>query len=135
MNLRQGNDSCMFVTIFCGILNTKTGEVLYANGGHNSPLIISDGHEATFLNGKRGLVVGPVEESVYETETFSLQPGETIFLYTDGVTEAMNGEGDLFSDDRLKEEITKLQRQTVAGNDLDDDQGDCLLRPGSPPVR
>ena len=110
--LAQGNDSCMFVTIFCGILNTKTGEVLYANGGHNSPLIISDGQEATFLNGKRGLVVGPVEESVYETETFFLQPGEALFLYTDGVTEAMNGEGDLFSDDRLKKrsQVSRVNR-------------------------
>ena len=107
--LAQGNDSCMFVTIFCGILNTKTGEVLYANGGHNSPLIVPVGREATFLNGRGGLVVGPIEESVYETETFSLQPGEALFLYTDGVTEAMNEKGDLFSDDRLKKEITRLQ--------------------------
>jgi phosphoserine phosphatase RsbU/P len=107
--LAQGNDSCMFVTIFCGVLNTKTGEILYANGGHNSPLIIPIGKEVTFLKGRRGLVVGPVEDSLYETERLLLQPGSALFLYTDGVTEAMNGEGTLFSDDRLEKEIIRLR--------------------------
>jgi phosphoserine phosphatase RsbU/P len=111
--LNEGNDSCMFVTIFCGILNTKTGQVLYANGGHNSPLIVPVQEEATFLNGIRGLVVGAMEDSVYETGGFVLQPGELFFLYTDGVTEAMNGEGGLFSEARLKKEILGLPGRSL----------------------
>ncbi len=111
--LNQGNDSCMFVTIFFAVLDTRTGEVLYANGGHNPPLIIRMEKEVTFLEGKRGLVVGAMEDMIYETGQFVLQPGETLFLYTDGVTEAMDKEGDLFTDDRLKEEIMALQGRSM----------------------
>jgi sigma-B regulation protein RsbU (phosphoserine phosphatase) len=111
--LNQGNESSMFVTIFCGILNTRTGEVLYANGGHNPPLLIRKEKEVTFLEGTRGLLVGAMEDVVYETGQFVLQPGEAIFMYTDGVTEAMNKEGGFFSDERLREEITTLQRRSM----------------------
>jgi sigma-B regulation protein RsbU (phosphoserine phosphatase) len=117
--LSQGNDSCMFATILCGILNTKTGTVSYANGGHNSPFLIRRNNEVAILEGKRGLVVGAMEDRVYETEPFTLQPGDALYLYTDGVTEAMNEKGELFSDDRLKKEIIELQgrplRETIDG--------------------
>jgi sigma-B regulation protein RsbU (phosphoserine phosphatase) len=111
--LSQGNESCMFVTIFCGVLNIKTGEVSYANGGHNLPLVLRRDRETGFLDGKGGLVVGAMEDSRYETESFVLQPGESLFLYTDGVTEAMNGREELFSDERLKGEIILLRGKTV----------------------
>jgi sigma-B regulation protein RsbU (phosphoserine phosphatase) len=107
--LSQGNDSCMFVTIFCGLLSTTTGEIFYANGGHNDPFILRKGNEAAWLEGNRGLVVGAMEHTVYETGQTILQPGESIFLYTDGVTEALNTREELFSDDRLRKKITFLQ--------------------------
>jgi sigma-B regulation protein RsbU (phosphoserine phosphatase) len=111
--LSQGNDSCMFATILCGILNTKTGAVVYANGGHNSPFLIRRNNEVAILEGKRGLVVGAMEDWVYETEPFTLEPGDALYLYTDGVTEAMNEKGELFSDERLKREIIELQGRSV----------------------
>jgi phosphoserine phosphatase RsbU/P len=117
--LCQGNDSCMFVTIFCALLNTTTGEIFYANGGHNNPLILRRENEAAWLEGSRGLVVGAMEDAVYETGQTRLQPGESIFLYTDGVTEALNAKGELFSDQRLRTQITFLQgnppKEVIAG--------------------
>jgi sigma-B regulation protein RsbU (phosphoserine phosphatase) len=104
--LSQGNDACMFATIFCGILNTSTGELFYSNGGHNYPFLLREGNKATWLEGSRGLVVGGVENVTYETGQVILRPGDSVFLYTDGVTEAMNEKQELFSDDRLRATIT-----------------------------
>jgi len=111
--LCRGNESCMFVTIFCGVLNTRTGEVLYANGGHNPPLIVRRDNEASFVAGKRGLVIGVIEDFVYETDQLKLQSGDALFMYTDGVTEAANEREELFSDDRLKRKISSLQGKPV----------------------
>jgi sigma-B regulation protein RsbU (phosphoserine phosphatase) len=111
--LSQGNDSCMFVTIFCGILNAKTGVFSFANGGHNTPFLIRGGEGVAYLEGKRGLVVGAMEESAYETERINLRSGDALFMYTDGVTEAANGGGELFSDDRLKGQVIALQEKSA----------------------
>jgi len=107
--LSQGNDSCMFATIFCGILNTETGEVFYANGGHNLPFIFRRDKEVAVLEGKSGLVVGAMEDVAYETDQFTFQTGDALYMYTDGVTEAMNEQGELFSEQRLKKQIIELQ--------------------------
>ena len=111
--LSQGNESCMFATIFCGLLNTKTGVLSFANGGHNTPFLICGGREVTYLDGKRGLVVGAMEESAYQTERINLRPGDALFMYTDGVTEAVSGAGELFSDDRLKRQVITLRGKSV----------------------
>jgi sigma-B regulation protein RsbU (phosphoserine phosphatase) len=100
--LSQGNEACMFVTIFCGVLNTTTGEIFYTNGGHNFPFILRDGSMPTWLEGGRGLVVGGVENATYKTGQDILRSGDSIFLYTDGVTEAMNEKKEFFSDNRLR---------------------------------
>jgi len=126
-DLSRDNDACMFVTIFIGILNTKTGALRYANGGHNPPLMIRSennppsgegGHEGFsgdvgFLAVSKGLVVGVMEEYTYKTDRITLKPGDSIFIYTDGVTEAMNGQGELFSEGRLKKQIIELQGRSV----------------------
>jgi sigma-B regulation protein RsbU (phosphoserine phosphatase) len=113
LELSQGNDSCMFATIFCGLLNTKTGVLSFANGGHNTPFLICGGREVTYLQGKRGLVVGAMEESAYQTERINLRSGDALFMYTDGVTEAVSGAGELFSDDRLKRQVITLRGKSV----------------------
>jgi sigma-B regulation protein RsbU (phosphoserine phosphatase) len=109
--LNQGNEACMFATIFCGVLNTTTGEIFYTNGGHNYPFILREGSEATWLEGSRGIVVGGVENATYMTGQDILRPGDSIFLYTDGVTEAMNEEEELFSDNRLRTTISLFKRR------------------------
>jgi sigma-B regulation protein RsbU (phosphoserine phosphatase) len=108
-----GNDSNMFVTVFCGILNTKTGEVIYTNAGHNPPLIIHKGKEVTWLEGERNIMAGAMEQFAYKTERFILQEGDKVFMYTDGVTEAMNEREELFTDDRLEKEIIALQGKPI----------------------
>ncbi|MBM4277402.1 MAG: HAMP domain-containing protein [Deltaproteobacteria bacterium] len=117
--LNQANESCMFVTTFCGILNTKTGEVHYTNAGHNPPLLIRQGEEATYIEGGRNVMVGAVENYVFKTDRLIMESGDVLFMYTDGVTEAMNEREELFSDERLRGEIVSLQdkpiREMIAG--------------------
>ncbi|MGB7290629.1 MAG: GAF domain-containing SpoIIE family protein phosphatase [Thermodesulfobacteriota bacterium] len=96
------NDAAMFVTMFCGILNTRTGEVLYCNGGHNPPYILSRAQGVEALGNNAGMALGVYEAAQYTTSTVTLAPGDSIFLYTDGVTEAMDLNGNFYTDDRLK---------------------------------
>lgn len=109
--LSQDNDSSMFVTIFCGILNTVTGDVYYSNGGHNPPLVMRKAGETGFLEISSGLVVGALKDFAYITEHLVLLPGDSLFLYTDGVTEAMNGHDGLFSEERLLRQLERLREK------------------------
>ena len=93
-NLARDNAKCMFVTLFIGVLDLDTGELLYANGGHNPPLRLGDDGVA-WLKGISGPVVGAMEGMNYTLLRTVVRPGETLFLYTDGVNEAMNAEGDV----------------------------------------
>lgn len=98
--LAADNDSCMFTTVFCAILDTTSGEVRFANAGHNPPVLISGG-AARLLSVRAGFVLGPMEEAVYASERITLLPGEVLFLYTDGVTEAKNGQEEPYGESRL----------------------------------
>jgi sigma-B regulation protein RsbU (phosphoserine phosphatase) len=111
--LNQGNDACMFVTIFLGVLNTKTGEVSYANAGHNPPFLLQKGRGVTYMERGRNVVAGVLDSSVYETERLVLQPGDALFMYTDGVTEAMDERQELFSEERLRRGIIVLQEKSA----------------------
>jgi sigma-B regulation protein RsbU (phosphoserine phosphatase) len=99
--LSADNDTAMFVTVFSGILNTRTGEVLYSNGGHNPPYLLSKTLGLKVLDDNSGTALGISEGSSYSTGRITLQAGDGIFLYTDGVTEAMDSNGEMFSDERL----------------------------------
>jgi len=98
--LAADNENCMFVTVFCAILDTRTGEVRFANAGHNPPLII-EANGVRYLTMKAGFVLGPIPDSDYETERITLQPGDMMFLYTDGVTEAKNPASELYGEPQL----------------------------------
>ncbi len=104
--LAEDNDACMFVTLFCGILNTKTGDIQYANAGHNPPLVVKKDGTVKWLPRARSLVAGAMPGVVYEGESLRLLPGDSLFLYTDGVTEAMNLEDELFTEKRLEKDMT-----------------------------
>ena len=82
--LASDNESCMFTTVFCAILDITSGDVRFANAGHNPPLII-DSQGVKYLTVKPGFMLGPLIETVYETEQITLKQGDTLFLYTDGV--------------------------------------------------
>jgi sigma-B regulation protein RsbU (phosphoserine phosphatase) len=100
----QGNESNMFVTMFIGVLDLPTGHLRYCNAGHDVPMILTNG-QWTSLDAKPHLPVGLFEEVKYGmTETY-MQPDSTIFLYTDGLTEAMNSERKQFGIKRVKETL------------------------------
>ena len=98
--LSSDNDSCMFATVFCAILNSATGEVRFANAGHNPPLLL-DKRGVQYLSVLNGFVLGPMEDFVYETEKLTMEEGDILFLYTDGVTEATNSADELYGESRL----------------------------------
>lgn len=100
------NDTCMFVTIFCAILNIETGEMEYANGGHNPPLFYRNGGEFSFMEVNKGMALGVMEDAKVISSKLKLKPNDTILLYTDGVNEAMNPEGEQFSNKRFKEALS-----------------------------
>ena len=96
-----GNDAGMFVTCWVGVLDYATGELDYVNGGHNPPLLMHDG-AWSWLRETSGLPLGTFDGLPYEPHSMRLEPGDTIFTYTDGVTEAMNVDDELYGDERLE---------------------------------
>lgn len=99
--LCQENEANMFVTVFAGMLDFTTGELAYANGGHNPPLIIRSDGSVHWLDIGTSVVLGAFENSAYTTLRTHLDPGDTILLYTDGITEAQNVEAEFYTDERL----------------------------------
>jgi len=95
------NEAEMFVTIFYGILNTRTGQLDYSNGGHNLPYLLRTTGAVEQLPGTGGMALGIFEGLAYAAKQTVLGPGEAFFLYTDGITEAERADGALFSDARL----------------------------------
>jgi sigma-B regulation protein RsbU (phosphoserine phosphatase) len=99
------NDSNMFVTFFLGILDTTTGELRYCNAGHNPPVLVKNDGLTTFFDITKGIPLGLYEDFAFTEQITSLKSGDTLFLYTDGLTEAENCKNELFSDQKLIETI------------------------------
>ena len=106
------NQTCMFVTLFCVILDTDTGKMEFSNGGHNPPLIARAGGDFEFMNVPAGFVVGAMEDVKFTKGELTLSPGDGIFLYTDGVTEAMNSDKEMFSERRLWDSLCRLKGES-----------------------
>ncbi len=90
----------MFVTVFYGVLDPRTGAFRYCNAGHNPPILLSA--EASTALGRTGLPLGILEETTWEAGLVHLAPGNALVLYTDGVTEAQSRDGVLFGQGRLQ---------------------------------
>ena len=99
----EGNESNMFVTLFLGVLDLPTGRLRYCNAGHDKPLLVGD--TVTELPAKANLPIGLFTDIRYEIQEYQLEPMTTIFLYTDGLTEAMNNLHKLFGQARVKETL------------------------------
>ena len=95
------NERTLFVTVFCGILDTDTGILEYSNAGHLPPVWLSRGKEPRWLELPKGIVLGVVQYPVYTNSQVQLEPGDTLIVYTDGVNEAMNEKKELYGEDRL----------------------------------
>ncbi|MGQ0554429.1 MAG: anti-sigma factor antagonist [Nitrospiraceae bacterium] len=111
--LSVDNDSCMFVTLYLGILNLRDGTLLTTNAGHNPPLLKRQDGQFEWLTGIDGPMVGPMAGIAFKETTIHLGPGDELFLYTDGVTEADNRRRELFGNERLKTVLAKSQAVSV----------------------
>ena len=100
--LCQGNEEMMFVTVFFGVLEINTGKFVYVNGGHNPPIIYhAESNSCEYLSVKKNFVLGGMEEVPYKQQEITLQRGDLIFTYTDGVNEAMNEQNEEYTSERL----------------------------------
>ncbi len=133
----EGNDSMMFVTLFIGVLDLPTGRLRYCNAGHDSPIII--GSESYLLPCNPNLPLGIMQDMKFSAQEAEIPPTSTIFLYTDGLTEAENGNHMLFGEDRINivteasakghcnqpemiiNKMTEAVKQFVDGADQSDD--------------
>ena len=105
--LCESNESGMFVTVWMGVLDLKTGNLKFANAGHNPPLLLHENGEFEYLRTRAGFVLAGMEGVRYRTNEIKLSAGDRIFLYTDGVTEATNAESNLYGEERLIDFMNK----------------------------
>ncbi|WP_407422046.1 PP2C family protein-serine/threonine phosphatase [Methanobrevibacter sp.] len=112
----ERNDKELFVTIWLGKLNLKTGKLSYVNAGHNQPLIKHDSDDFEYLKTRANLVIGGIEGIQYNEHEINLNAGDMIFLYTDGVTEANDNYNEFYGKNRLKETINKNKTKKL--NDI-----------------
>ena len=108
--LCESNEAGMFVTVWMGYLNTRTGEVTYANAGHNPPFIRHGDGSVEMIKSRPGLVLAGMEGIRYRANTVQLKPGDLLYLYTDGVTEATDVANNLYGEARLQ---AVLQQKNV----------------------
>lgn len=116
LQLAKENQASLFVTMILGIVDTKTGRMVYGQGGHNPPILIPVEGKARY-EPPGGMPLGVFEEAKFGERELSLGVGETLLVYTDGVTEAMNEAKDLFGEERLEKAVTgvaKLSAEKIA---------------------
>jgi len=107
--LYQNNDACIFVTTIMGIFNIPTGRFIFVNAGHNPPLLKKNGGSFEYIRTKPQIVLAVMEDVQYAQEEITLNEGDTLYFYTDGVTEAMNGARELFGEERLLDALNKYK--------------------------
>jgi sigma-B regulation protein RsbU (phosphoserine phosphatase) len=112
--LASENQTTMFTTAFYTVFNTKTGLIDYCNAGHNPTLILRDQEAPRILTTNKNLMLAIEEDMVYTGEIFQLQPGDTVVMYTDGVTEAETTDGRFYGMDRLIEVLNSVPPGSAA---------------------
>lgn len=109
--LHENNVTGMFVTVFLAILDIKTGKLICVNAGHNQPLLIKKEGQAHWVNAEGGLMLAAIDNFKYKRSEFQMDPGDTLYIYTDGVTEAFSDHDEMFGNERLQ---SLLSSETVA---------------------
>ena len=97
------NEAAMFVTLFYAIYHADTSQLIYANGGHNEPIVVHPNGDVTVIPPTGGTALGILPGIPYRENSIKLESGDTVILYTDGITEAFNSAGELFGLDKLCE--------------------------------
>jgi sigma-B regulation protein RsbU (phosphoserine phosphatase) len=120
--LSQRNESCMFVTVFLGILDLRTGDLAYGNAGHNPPYLKRANDDLVRIDQRHGPVIGASDGLAYTQDHLTMGAGDLLFLYTDGVTEAMDIEQHLYSEERLRallaaQEFSSVENAVQVGVD------------------
>lgn len=106
--LCEGNEAEMFVTAWMGILDLQTGMLSFGNAGHNPPLLQRKNGEFEYLRSKANLALAFMEDVTYQKHEIQLYPGDALYLYTDGVTEATNAQIELFGENRLQQALNEI---------------------------
>lgn len=112
-NLCYKNEEGMFVTAFICVLDIETGDVKFVNAGHNLPFLSQGDGEFCMLQAKANLVLGLMDGIPYREQHLQLNPGDCIYLYTDGVTEALNPKQELLGDDYLKNMLNRHREDSA----------------------
>lgn len=112
ISIAETNDSNMFVTLFVGIFNLETGCLSYCNAGHNPPVIIAPNGEMEFMKVLPNIPAGLFDEFKYQTQEIYIEKNTTLFLYTDGLTEAENEAKALFGEDQLIEALRDVRNKS-----------------------
>lgn len=114
-NLIHGNTALdKFITFFYGVLDTEARTFVFCNAGHNPPVRMSAGGEATLLE-RGGVILGMMANVAYETGEVSLAPGDRLLFYTDGVSEAVNEKGEEFGTDRIMDVLRSVPEGSASG--------------------
>lgn len=108
--LAADNERCMFATVFCAVIDLRTGEIRFSNAGHNPPVFIGAGG-VRMLEPHTGRMLGPEMDVRYEAERMTLRPGETLFLYTDGVTEAKDPLERMYGESTLLDTLRQVMHE------------------------
>lgn len=106
--LCKDNETMMFVTVFFAELNLTTGEIIYVNAGHFPPCLYESGKFSFLSAKKKHMMLGADEDATYIAHSLTLKPNDMLFLYTDGVTEAMNNNKELYSEERLEKTLNRI---------------------------
>lgn len=123
------NPEQLFITLFVGIYDSRTRKFVYANAGHNPPYLILASEENTAsdglqnLDGTRGMAIGIFEDEAYEESTVELKDNDTVFLYTDGVNEAVSRDKEFFGLRRLEQILSRQEREQCVQSVLDGVRG------------
>ncbi len=106
--LAEDNETCIFITLFYGVFDLRDGSFRYSNGGHNPPRLVRSDSRVEVLPTTENLVLGIAPEHEYHNGEVRLAPGDTLFLYTDGITEAQNVNDEEFGEERLDAKLASL---------------------------
>ena len=111
----ENNEQDMFVTVWVGILELSTGKLTAANAGHEYPAVMRDEGKFEILRNKHGFIIGGMEGMSYQEHEIQMQPGDKIFLYTDGLPEATNSDNVLFGMERMLSALNENREKDPEG--------------------
>jgi len=111
--LYRNNEQCMFVTLICGVLNSKSGKIKYANAGHVFPVLVDKEGKSTLVESVANMPLALMENTEYKSFELELSPGNKLILYSDGVTEAFNNEQEQFGEESLLQSTSKKSIKTA----------------------